>query len=111
MFQNMTNLKKYPVIGQRLADVRLALHPELSIQDFTVFLGVKYTQYLNWESGLNRPTPDQAEVLCDKLGLSMDFIYRGKEAQLAQKTLKALISRSRDSAQSTSTESPDDSAA
>lgn len=106
----MKTVKKYVVIGNRLKDVRLALHPELKIAEYTDMLKVNYTQYLNWESGLNRPQPHQAEVLCDKLGLTMDFIYRGIEAALPQSTVKALSSIPRESAQTTSNESSDSSA-
>ena len=103
----MTSDKKYIEIGKRLEALRLAKHPDLTIKAFSEMLGVKYTQYLNWESGLNRPLPDQVEVFCDKLGATMDFIYRGIEAALPQNTIKALSSRPRDSKKSTSKDKPD----
>ena len=98
----MDNEKKYADIGARFIDIRLALHPEMSIKDYASFIGVNYTAYLNWESGLNRPQPHQAEDMCDKLGLTMDFIYRGIAAALPQNTAKALSSRQRDKAQTRS---------
>lgn len=109
-YKTMKNEKKYIVIGSRLRDVRLALHPEMKISKYAEMLKVNYTQYLNWESGLNRLQPHQAEVLCDKLGLTMDFIYRGIEAALPQSTAKALSSIPRESAQTISKESSDNSA-
>lgn len=105
----MKKEKRYAAIGARLRDVRVALHPKLKINEYTDMVQVNYTQYLNWESGLNRPQPHQAEVLCDKLGLTMDFIYRGIEAALPQSTVKALSSIPRESAQITSNENPDSS--
>lgn len=103
----MANEKKYEAVGRRLRHVRLALHPEKTITDYAVFLGFSYTRYLNWESGLNRPQPDHAEVLCDKLGLNMDFIYRGIEAALPQNTLNALSSSPLDRVAKRSTDTPD----
>ena len=103
----MTSDKKYTIIGERIKALREAKFADTSITDFAKIIGVKYTRYLNWESGLNRPLPDEAAVLCDKLGSTMDFIYRGKEDALPQSTIKALSERSRLSAQSTSTASPD----
>ncbi|MEM9523919.1 MAG: helix-turn-helix transcriptional regulator [Pseudomonadota bacterium] len=86
----MKTAKKYVAIGQRLKALRLALYPDDTITDYAAMMGVNYTRYLNWESGLNRPQPDEAEIFCDKLGVNMDFIYRGIEAALPQSTVKAL---------------------
>lgn len=102
--------KKYEEIGARLKALRLALHDDMSITAYAKFLEVGYTQYLNWESGLNRPLPDEGVRLCQKLGVTMDFIYRGIEAALPQNTLKSLSERSLLRAQSTSTDNPDTSA-
>jgi len=107
---DMSDVKKYAEIGARLTLIREALRPGMKKTDYADLIRVKYTTYLNWESGLNRPQPDQAEVMCDKLGLTMDFIYRGIEAALPQNTLNALSSKSRDRAHNTSNENPDSSA-
>jgi transcriptional regulator with XRE-family HTH domain len=86
----MKNEKKYTEIGLRLKALRTTFYPDESIKDYASMMGFSYTRYLNWESGLNRPLPDEAEVFCDKLGVDMDFIYRGREAALPQNTVKAL---------------------
>lgn len=86
----MANEKKYVKIGMRLKALRTTFYPNESIKSYAAMLGFSYTRYLNWESGLNRPLPDEAEIFCDKLGVDMDFIYRGREAALPQNTVKAL---------------------
>lgn len=99
--------KRFQEIGDRLRDVRLALHPTMSITDYAKMLRVGYTSYLNWESGLSRPKPEDAEKFCDALGVTMDWIYRGIASALAQNTAKALSSIPRDSATSRSSDTPD----
>ena len=103
----VTSVKKYEAIGERLRRARLALRPSLSVKEYTKFLGLGYTQYINWESGLNRPLPHQAEKLCDKLGLDMDFIYRGREAALPENITRALAGIPLDNANSKSNDTPD----
>lgn len=100
----MTQIKKYTEIGRRLKAIRLALHPDDTITDYTAMLGVAYTRYLNWESGLNRPQPQEAELFCNKLGVNMDFIYRGIEAALPHNVRIALSSNPLDKATSSSNE-------
>ncbi len=88
----MANEKKYIPIGQRLKAIRTTLYANESIKDYAEMLEVKYTRYLNWESGLNRPLPNEAESICEKTGVDMDFIYRGRLWALPQNISKALSS-------------------
>jgi transcriptional regulator with XRE-family HTH domain len=103
----MANEKKYVQIGVRLKALRTTFYPSESIKEYAAMMGFAYTRYLNWESGLNRPLPDEAEIFCDKLGVDMDFIYRGREAALPQNTVKALSLNPLLSATSTSSEMDD----
>ena len=103
----MSEENKYKAVGDRLRRVRLALHGDLSIKEFAKFIDVNYTRYLNWESGLYRPRPEEAEIMCDKLGITLDFIYRGIDFALAQNTAKALSGIPTESQTSTSSDMPD----
>ncbi|PWE32759.1 hypothetical protein DDZ14_08410 [Maritimibacter sp. 55A14] len=98
---------KYPYwrIGQRLQALRETTG--MSKTKYAAFCGYNYTRYINWESGHRRMLPDEAEVLCDKFGVTLDFIYRGIEAQLPHSLAIALSSNPRDSATKTSNEMPD----
>lgn len=101
------NEEKYPYwrIGQRLQALRETTG--MSKTDFAAFCGYNYTRYINWESGHRRMLPDEAEVLCVKFGVTLDFIYRGIEAQLPQSLAKAMSSKPRETATSISKEMPD----
>lgn len=98
---------KYPhwKIGQRLQALRNTT--SMSAADFAALCGYNYTRYLNWESGHRRMLPDEAETLCIKFGVTLDFIYRGIEAQLPHSLLIALSSIPRETAYKISTEIPD----
>lgn len=104
---NEINEEKYPYwrIGQRLQALRETTG--MSKTDFAAFCGYNYTRYINWESGHRRMLPDEAEVLCIKFGVTLDFIYRGIEAQLPQSLVMALSSKPRESATKISKETPD----
>lgn len=99
--------EKYPYwrIGQRLQSLRETTG--MSKTDFAAFCRFNYTRYINWESGHRRMLPDDAEVLCVKFGVTLDFIYRGIEAQLPQSLVIALSSNPRVKATKTSKETPE----
>jgi len=101
------NETKYPYwrIGQRLAALRETTG--MTKTDYAAFCGFNYTRYINWESGHRRMLPDDAEVLCVKLGVTLDFIYRGIEAQLPQSLMIAMSSNPRVNATNKSSETPD----
>lgn len=92
----MSSDRKYAAIGARLRALREALYGDLSMKQFAEMMGLDYRRYHNWEAGSSRPQPEEAINLCDKLGATLDFIYRGREAALPQSTVKLLASRSRD---------------
>lgn len=98
---------KYPYwrIGRRLQALRETTG--MSKTEFAAFCGFNYTRYINWESGHRRMLPDDAEVLCIKFGVTLDFIYRGIEAQLPQSLAKALSSSPRTNATRMSSDTSD----
>ncbi|MEM6891855.1 MAG: helix-turn-helix transcriptional regulator [Pseudomonadota bacterium] len=96
---------QYREIGARLRAIRESTG--MNTKEFAAFLELNYTRYVNWETGARRLLPDQAEIFCDRFSVTLDFIYRGKLAQLPENILKAVASIPRESAQSTSNESPD----
>lgn len=99
--------EKYPYrsIGLRLQALRETTG--MTKTDYAAFCGYNYTRYINWESGHRRMLPDDAEVLCNKFGVSLDFIYRGIEAALPQSLVIAMSSKLRDNATKTSKDRPD----
>lgn len=70
--------KSYPQIGRRLGLVRKRFS-ELTRKDWAVKHGFSPTQYTNWENGTRRIPLEAAELLSDRYGLSLDWIYLGKE--------------------------------
>lgn len=103
----MIDEQKYPYwrTGSRLKALRG--FKGMKVKEFTEYCGFNYTRYINWETGHRRMMPDDAEVLCDKLGVTMDFIYRGIEAQLPHNIAMALESNLRVKAKSKSSDTPD----
>ena len=101
------NSKKYTSIGNRLKAVRLAFFPDTTISRYADLMGFNYTRYLNWESGLNRPQPDEAVIFCDKFGITLDFIYLGREFALSQSALMVLSGIPAHKNQSISNDNPD----
>lgn len=93
-------------IGYRLEALRETTG--LSKKDYAALLGVNYTRYINWESGHRRLLPDEAIVFCEKFGVTLDFIYRGIEAQLPHSLMMALSSSPRVTATKASNEAPID---
>lgn len=52
--------------------------PGMSMQAFANLLGVKQNTWHNYESGA-RPLPtDTAILVCQRTGVSLDWIYRGR---------------------------------
>lgn len=105
--ENEINEEKYPYwrIGRRLCALRETT--DMTKTDYAAFCGYNYTRYINWESGHRRMLPDDAEVLCNKFGVTLDFIYRGIEAQLPQSLVIALSLNPLERAASKSSEIPE----
>lgn len=71
-------------IGDRLKRLRMADDPEASQKAWAEKNGFNATQYNNWEKGARRIPVDSAEVLCDRYGLTLDFVYRGRRDGLSE---------------------------
>lgn len=67
----------YAEIGKRLKAIREHFS-DLKQNEWAVKNGFGVTQYNNWETGIRRITVDEAERLCDRYALTLDFIYRGR---------------------------------
>lgn len=67
---------EYPEVGLRLAAIRQA-ESSMNQKEWAEKHGFGVTQYNNWEKGIRRITVDEAERLCARYGLTLDFIYRG----------------------------------
>jgi transcriptional regulator with XRE-family HTH domain len=84
-------------IGDRLKLARLAL--DLSQRELCDRVGIGFSTYNQWEKGRKRPEIDEANKLCDRLGYSLDWIYRGDMSNLrralAQRIDAFLASRRR----------------
>ncbi len=103
----MAQSDKYPhrEIGMRLRAIRRLTG--LSAKDFAAECGFGETQYANWESGYRRPLPENAAVLVDKFGVTMDFIYLGRDTALPYNLRVALSSRPSDKYSNKSRDIPD----
>lgn len=105
--QDKTDPDKFPhhAIGARLKALRKTTG--MRAKEYTDLLDIKYTRYINWESGHRRLLPDEAEVFCEKFGVTLDFIYRGIEAQLPHSLMIALSSKPLDKDTNTSSDTDD----
>jgi transcriptional regulator with XRE-family HTH domain len=63
-------------LGRRLALAREVLR--LKQYRFAEEAGLSSTRYNQWETGAVYPPADEAIKLCDKYGLTLDWIYRGR---------------------------------
>lgn len=68
------------VIGERLVRARLALG--LTQSELADAAGIGRNTYNQWERGKGRPGLGEALKLCDKFGLTLDWIYRGDPSGL-----------------------------
>lgn len=82
-------------IGSRLKATRSAL--DLTQEAIALAIGVERSAYKNWELGERFPDPIAMMRLCDRFGVSMDWIYRGKLDGMAHSLaikIEPLLSRS-----------------
>lgn len=79
----------YPEIAERLGKIRLAFS-DLNQREWALKEGFNPTQWNNWETGIRRIPVDAAERLCDRYGLTLDFIYRGRRDGLSDTARKSL---------------------
>lgn len=85
----MTEQAPYLEIGRRLEAIRKAFS-DLSQKDWAARHNFSLTRYNNWERGIRRIQVDEAEILADRYGLDLDFIYRGKRDGLSESASKVL---------------------
>lgn len=85
----MTDAATYPEIGRRLAAIRKGFS-DLSQTAWAERHGFAVTQYNNWEKGSRRIPVEAAERLCDRYGLTLDFVYRGRRDGLSDSSSKVL---------------------
>ena len=81
--------KEYAAIGARLATVRTGFS-DLTQKEWASKHGFNETQWNNWEKGARRIPVESAERLCHLYGLTLDFVYLGKRAGLAEIASKVL---------------------
>jgi transcriptional regulator with XRE-family HTH domain len=81
--------RSFAAIARRLAATRRALG--LNQRQLCKLTGLATNQYNQWEKAVGRPSIDGAIVLCDALGLTLDWIYLGVASglplELAEKIL------------------------
>lgn len=77
-------------IGKRLRELRE--WQGMSAEEFVdrIGHGTGRTNWTNVENGLQRPNPDHIVRLCDWLGVTFDYVYRGREPGVDPNTLEAL---------------------
>jgi len=85
----MKSTPEHPEIGERLKRIRLAFSDQgqgawAQINRFNL------TQYNNWENGVRRIPVERAEELCERYGLTLDYIYRGRSDGLSENLRKSL---------------------
>ena len=82
----------YIAIGERLAAIRSGFS-DLSQKAWAERNGFAVTQYNNWEKGARRIPVEAAEILTDRYGLSLDFIYRGKLDGVSENARNKVLSQ------------------
>lgn len=76
-------------ISRRLVVTREALG--LSQAQLCRRTGIATNTYNQWEKGIGRPGLDQANRLCDGLGITLDWIYRADASSLPAKIADAIV--------------------
>lgn len=87
--RSMSNEAIYEAIGARLISLREG-YSELSQKEWASKNGFNVSQYGSWERGTRRIPVEAAERLCDRYGLTLDFIYRGRLEGLSETARKIL---------------------
>ncbi len=78
-------------VGQRLVASRLALG--LKAVDICKTINVQQNTYSQWESGDRLIGPSDSIRLCDRFGLTLDWIYQGDMAGLPHSLATKLLER------------------
>ena len=85
----MTNPPEFAEIGERLGRIRKVFSDE-SQKAWAEKNRFNTTQYNNWEKGNRRIPVERALELCERYGLTLDYIYRGRSDGLSDNLRKSL---------------------
>lgn len=80
---------EFAEIGARLERLRTGLS-DLSQKAWAQKHGFPPARWNNWERGIRRIPVDDAEKLCDRYGLTLDALYRGRLDGLPESLRKVL---------------------
>ncbi len=81
----------FPEIGRRLRLLRMALTPAFNPAEFARQVGLTRTAWMRCEIGAARLGLTTALVLCQKFGVSLDWIYAGDERMMPQDLMLRII--------------------
>lgn len=77
------------VVARRLALSRTVLG--FSQAEVCRLLAVKHNTWSMWESGKNLPDPLVMACYCDRFGITLDYIYRGRLDGIADPHVRAAL--------------------
>lgn len=80
---NQTN-----IIAKRLVTLREAV--ALNAAELCRRTGMSANRWSQYESGERRITLEAASILCDKYGVTLDWIYRGDESGLPARLIERM---------------------
>jgi transcriptional regulator with XRE-family HTH domain len=63
-------------IARRLRAIRMELGFDQAAM--SSWLEIGRTRYVNWEKAENKPSEEAMVLLCDRTGVTLDYIYRGR---------------------------------
>ncbi|WP_233417047.1 helix-turn-helix domain-containing protein [Halovulum marinum] len=76
-----TERQTFPEIAARLRRLR-QIH-DMDQTTWAKLNGFQRSQYANWDNGQRRIPIEAATVLCERYGVTLDWIYRGSLAGVA----------------------------
>lgn len=85
----MNDKPEFYEIGERLARIRWAFSDQ-SQKEWAKKNRFNPTQYNNWERGNRRIPVEKAMDLCERYGVTLDFVYRGRSDGLPDNLRKSL---------------------
>ncbi|CUH60265.1 helix-turn-helix domain-containing protein [Thalassobacter stenotrophicus] len=85
----MNERPEFYEIGVRLERIRQAFSDD-SQKAWAEKNRFNITQYNNWEKGNRRIPVERAMDLCDRYGVTLDFVYRGRSDGLPESLRKSL---------------------
>jgi len=85
----MNDDEDHSQIGERLKRIRRGMS-DLNQGQWSAKHNFTQGQYSNWERGTRRISVDAAMALCALYGVTLDYIYLGREDALSEKTRNSL---------------------